>query len=238
MRILLWTGEKHSGKSTTVADTIEFLPFACLTYAGLLAPSRYENDELCGFDAVDIATGDRAPLLESIETWETGDVGNFVFCDEGLQLGETALRRAIDGEYDFVLVDEFGPLELKGGGWRPQVDELVKLDGVLMLVVRDKLVEQVAEIYDVAAEDVLSAFDGDSIVHTLEACGEVIESRETLECGVLVRFWQGAGAVGWATCRRGFSSASRIVVSFGTLLMRCTKAAWRKFSSSPTIRHR
>ncbi|MCK5114899.1 MAG: DUF2478 domain-containing protein [Phycisphaerae bacterium] len=171
MRILLWTGAKHSGKTTRAAELLGQLQDVGVTCAGLLAKSRYDNcdKKLCGFGAVDITTSAHATLLERVEAGRSGDVGNFVFCDEGLQLGQAALQKAIDGKYDFVLVDEFGPLELSGAGWRAQVDVLAKLDGVLMLVVRDDLVEQVAGLYGVAAGDVLSA-EEDSMAYVLEVC--------------------------------------------------------------------
>ena len=178
MQILLWTGQKHSGKSTAAGELVECLQHAGFSCAGLLAPSRYENGKLCGFDALDVATGIRERLLNRVENGQETHVGNFAFCDAGLQLAEDALTKPLDGGVDFVVVDEFGPLELSGSGWRRKIDELAELDGVLMLVVREELTQPVAEIYSPQADDVLTATDADSIVHTMKICSELKKRRQ------------------------------------------------------------
>ncbi|MCK4601753.1 MAG: DUF2478 domain-containing protein, partial [Phycisphaerae bacterium] len=63
---------------------------------------------------------------------------------EGLAFGREALGRPAE----LVIVDEFGPLELRGGGWRGAVETLLTASaGVVLLVVRDGLVEEVRRLY-------------------------------------------------------------------------------------------
>ena len=170
MQVLLWTGEKHSGKSTVAGELVVCLQQAGITCGGLLAPGRYSNGKLCGFNAIDIASGVRETLLNRVETGQEPHVGNFAFCDSGVRLAKDALTRPLNGGFDFVIVDEFGTLELIGKGWRSQVDKLVELDGVLMLVVREELTQQVAKIYSCCAEDILPASNPDSIGRVLDIC--------------------------------------------------------------------
>jgi nucleoside-triphosphatase THEP1 len=170
MQILIWTGQKHSGKSTAAGELVAHLQDAGVTCGGLLAPSLYENGELCGFDALDVASGVREKLLHRVKTGQEAHVGNFAFCDLGVRVAKEALVRPLDGGIDFVLVDEFGTLELAGKGWRSQIDQLIRLDAVLMLVVREELTTQVAKIYSCRAGDVLLASDPNSIEKIVDAC--------------------------------------------------------------------
>ena len=145
-KLILWTGEKHSGKTTCVAGLVKAARAKGFNVAGILAPSLYRNGRLMGFDILDLRNGDRTSLAR--RRTDTTKMSPFVFIDEGLRLGHTALRRAVVEYADLVVVDEFGPLELCGQGWRSSVDSLLaSITATLMLVVRCELVDQVQHIY-------------------------------------------------------------------------------------------
>jgi nucleoside-triphosphatase THEP1 len=79
----------------------------------------------------------------------TGEgAGSFRFEAKGLRHGRRALCRAVLRRPAVVVVDEIGPLELSGRGWRRAVDRLVPIyrryrTRLLVLVVRERLVEAV-----------------------------------------------------------------------------------------------
>ena len=147
-KLILWTGQRHSGKTTAAGDLIENLRARGRVIAGLLAPSVYQEGLLIGFDAVDVSTGRRAPLLRRFGQADAVHVGAFAFIDEGLRLGRAALDADATREADLVVVDEFGPLELRGGGWRGQVDQLIAgAARVILLVVRAQLVPEIERLY-------------------------------------------------------------------------------------------
>ncbi len=145
-KLILWTGEKHCGKTTGAAKLVEVARDEGFNAAGLLAPSLYCNGRLIGFDAVDVRNKTRASLVRrktnTSETWP------FTFIAEGLKLGGIALSSAATKGAELVIVDEFGPLEFDGGGWRKDVDSLLtSADALILLVVRQELVEQVQQLY-------------------------------------------------------------------------------------------
>jgi nucleoside-triphosphatase THEP1 len=145
-RLILWTGPKHSGKTTAATRLVDRLRAEGLTVAGILAPSVRRGGELVGFDVVDLSTGRRAPLLRRARPGSEAHVGIFAFRDEGLRLGRAALDERATVDAHLVIIDEFGPLELAGGGWRPAVDALIAQGHApLMLIVRERLLERVAE---------------------------------------------------------------------------------------------
>jgi nucleoside-triphosphatase THEP1 len=145
-RLILWTGEKHSGKTTAVAGLVKIARAKGFNVTGVLAPSLYRNGTLMGFDVLDLGNESRAPLAR--RTMDPEKMCPFAFIDDGLRLGNAALRQEIVEPADLVIVDEFGPLELSGRGWRSSVDSLlVSVNAVLLLVVRRELVNLVQRVY-------------------------------------------------------------------------------------------
>ncbi len=146
MMLFLWTGPKHSGKSTAAAKLAHAARQHGFRVAGLLAPSVYRDGHLIGFEAQNLRTGARSPL--AVRRDEPGDAGSFHFLEEGLTLGSRALDPAATDGADLVIVDEFGPLELAGRGWRSAVDSLIHAGRTpLVLVVRRELAETVRDVY-------------------------------------------------------------------------------------------
>jgi len=146
IELILWTGAKHSGKTTAAAELVRRLRAEGFCVAGLLAPAVYRADELTGFDVIDLQTGKRIALANRVI--ETGGHQRFEFTEGGRSFGKAALNISAARSADIVVVDEFGPLELSGGGWREEVDRLLRAgDSVVMVVVRDELAEKVERLY-------------------------------------------------------------------------------------------
>ena len=155
-KLIIWTGPKHSGKTTAAEGLAGSARAAGFSVAGLTAPSVHQAGGLIGFDVVDLRTGARAPLARHEATGRLR-VGDYGFLAEGLAAGERALGAAALWA-DLVIVDEFGPLELRGEGWRACTDSLVAgAKGLIVLVVREELVDAVRRLYESAPSEVLPA---------------------------------------------------------------------------------
>jgi len=163
-KLILWTGKKHSGKTTGAFKLVETVRNEGFTVAGLLALSLYDNDKLIGFDAFDLQSENRAPLARRrIETNPAMNCGakylapRFTrglrqsFADllpDGIKLGNAALNPIATSSADLIIVDEFGPLELDSRGWRKNIDSLLaSSNGVILLVVRQELINAVKQLY-------------------------------------------------------------------------------------------
>ena len=75
------------------------------------------------------------------------EVGSWLLLDEGLTQATAAIQTAITVRCNQVIIDEFGPLEIQGKGLRPATDALMKSDLPALLVVREKLLEEVRSLY-------------------------------------------------------------------------------------------
>jgi nucleoside-triphosphatase THEP1 len=186
--IILWAGPKHSGKTTSAARLVQAVRDHGFIVAGCLAPSVYAGDVLLGFDLVDLRTGRRAPLMR--REIEHQQDRSFHFLADGVSLGEEALGPTATKDADLIIVDEYGPWELKSQLWRRATDRLAgandysplrpstrrgaaRADAVLLLVVREELVDEVLRLYAGSATKRLAALAPESVDEVLA----LLESR-------------------------------------------------------------
>jgi iron complex transport system ATP-binding protein len=161
-KLILFTGRKHSGKTTAANRLARQVRSKGFVVAGLLAPAVYKDSRLVGFSAVDLRLEKQIDIANRRTT--TGKRAGWVFTEEGLKLGKAALNPSSAGSADLIIVDEFGPLELDGGGWRKEVDLLLaSTDVPVMLVVRQELEERVQKLYENYPITKLAATKEDSI---------------------------------------------------------------------------
>ena len=161
-RLILWTGQKHSGKTTMAANLARVAVRGGFEVAGLLAISVYLGGRLVGFDGFDLCSKSRAPLLR--RGLDAGKPDTFAFVTEGLKLGAAALSPIATESADLIIVDEFGPFELNHQGWRTSVDALLtSSDATMLLVVRQQLAGQVQRLYASIPSCVLAAAHPQSV---------------------------------------------------------------------------
>lgn len=135
---------------------------------GFLAPSLYVHDKLVGFELWALVSDQRFPLAAR-RAPRSADTGRFLFDPIGLAQGNAALDPGGAANTDLIIVDEFGPLEWQGQGWRRSVDRLAtSYAGVLLLVVRESLVNEVQKLYQHRNCIMISALAPNSIDAALE----------------------------------------------------------------------
>ena len=165
-RCILWVGDKHSGKTTAATKLAETLQQQGCTVGGILAPSIYKDDRLIGFDIFDIQNNLRIPL--AVRDEQPHDDLPYRYHQEGLELGHSALSLAENKSANLVIVDEYGPLELNGKGWRCDVDHLLSKSHLpILLVVRRQVVDKVNKLYAEYISLSLDALDPGSIERVL-----------------------------------------------------------------------
>ncbi len=145
-RLILWTGPKHCGKTTSATHLIQVARAEGFNVVGLLEPSLYDNGELIGFDVLNVQNQKRIPL--SRRKTNKSKANSFEFLTTGLKFGNAVLSAQDTKSADLVIVDEFGPLELKGRGWRKNIDSLlVSSDAIILIIVRRELTITVRQLY-------------------------------------------------------------------------------------------
>jgi len=132
-RLILWIGSKHSGKTTSANLLVQAARSEGFIVAGILEPSLYDNGELIGFDIVDLQNHKRMPLARRNK--DKNKTRSFNFITDGLTFGNMVLSTEAIKSADLIIIDEFGPLELEGNGWRRNIDSLLSSSNAIILVV-------------------------------------------------------------------------------------------------------
>ena len=138
--VIVLTGRPGTGKTTVLERTLEHLDRDGFAVAGLIQPGKFQDGTKVGFSIRDLWTG-REALLARRTSRESGQHGTgFPFEEEGLELARQAL--AFVPKDAILVVDELGPVELRGQGHMPALRRALESrpPRVLILVVRRHLV--------------------------------------------------------------------------------------------------
>jgi nucleoside-triphosphatase THEP1 len=144
MRILV-TGSQGCGKTTFCQKVIESVRLEGGRIGGVLAPAVYFDRYHVGADAIDLASGRSAPITRPAledDSPRAIDGSRWIMVRQGLDLARQALEWAIRHPCDLIVVDEFGPLELAGGGIREQAIDAWNSGRDVLLVVRSAIADE------------------------------------------------------------------------------------------------
>ena len=156
--LIIISGPINSGKTTYLHRLISHYAHAGTSVGGVTAEARYEGGRKSGYDIRDIASGQETALVRSRSAAPSAEeavqrVGRFVVLNSGLAFTKRALEAGLGCEV--LCLDEIGPLEMSGGGHMPTLELLLgKYHGVLVLVARESVVEELAGIAKALGWDV------------------------------------------------------------------------------------
>ena len=166
-KVFIVTGTVGEGKTAWLAKLSGLLTEKGVRVGGLLALRIVEDEKTTGYDVSDISTGKRTPFLRHTGS-ETMGVERFTMDDAGFIAGRNALDPANNLDNRGKIVDEVGPLELRGRGWSEVLGALLQeTRATVIIAVRKTLTEAVidrfglegAQVIDVAGANVVSFAD-------------------------------------------------------------------------------
>jgi nucleoside-triphosphatase THEP1 len=154
-----WTaivGWGEQGREATTRRVVEALRSQGKRVGGCLQDKVIENDEIVGYDLIDLDGGERHALARPSEDPE--------LCNWGFrhEVFDRIRKRVVDSDYDVVVL-ELGPIEARGRGHWPTVEALLDRDGSLpLLCIRPRSLSRIAlELPDPVAGIELPASDGE-----------------------------------------------------------------------------
>ncbi len=142
-KIIVLTGEIHSGKTSLCNDLFIKAKEAGVQLAGLISPAVFSEGEKTGIDVINLKNGERRRLAVLRDEEQTGlETKRWSFINETLQWGDQVLENSIP--CDLLVVDELGPLEFeRGEGW---VSGLKAVDSgeyqAALVVIRQSLLDK------------------------------------------------------------------------------------------------
>jgi nucleoside-triphosphatase THEP1 len=161
-KVYIVTGEVGEGKTTFLLRLTDILKKKDIKVGGILAPRIIEEGMTTGYDTVDISTGIRTPFLRHINREITSGVERFTQMEDGYQAGLKALDPDNNMDSILMVIDEAGPLELRGEGWAGRISELLNINKwQIIIVVRKNLVDEVARKFGIKDVMIYEVGSGD-----------------------------------------------------------------------------
>jgi len=174
--VVVATGAPGSGKTTAVLSVARRLQSSGCRVVGFVQPARIVDGRKVGFAVHDLASGEEADLARLVSRNEGEHGTRFRFQSEGFAIAERALSRARRG--DLLVVDELGPLELRGQGHMRALQRALnvpELRGVV-LVVRAQLVPALLaalRVDDAVLVQVTAAGGEEALQTAIEQAGQL-----------------------------------------------------------------
>ena len=173
-KVYIVTGETGEGKTRFLQKLTEILKDKNIRAGGILAPRIMEGTTTTGYDILDISSGDRAPFLR-VTNPEISGIDKFARFDEGYKVGLRALDPANNAESSVMVIDEAGPLELRGEGWAGRISELISQNRWhIILVVRKSLIDEVASKFGIKDFMIIEAGSSDES----KIVNEILQGRD------------------------------------------------------------
>jgi nucleoside-triphosphatase THEP1 len=142
MEVYLLKGKIGSGKTSYLMNYIANHP----NCSGILSPVIDGRRHFYDIGSAQIIKME----AEQNET-EFLEIGKYKFSASAFEWAIQKIKEAINTPTELLIIDEIGPLELKGNGFAPLVNELIKKDISnlkLLLVVREHAVIQVLDYFN------------------------------------------------------------------------------------------
>jgi nucleoside-triphosphatase THEP1 len=164
--VYIIAGDQREGKTTFLKEVTIKLTTRGTPVEGIMAEGLDKDGERTGFQLVNISN-DKSIVLCSVHPkpdWEK--TGKYYFNPEGLEFGRKVLNQ-ISAD-SIVIIDEIGPLEMKGGGWSAPVQKILEnYDNTMIWVVRRSLTEQIIHKFELKNVFILdvSRFTPEELVH-------------------------------------------------------------------------
>ena len=139
-RVRLIHGDIDSGKTRRAAAWCEVEGSAGRSVAGVLALKTP-----AGRRFMDIATGDEVALEHPAEGEVAVPVGRFLFRQAAFDWAVQRIHVAIQAGADAIVIDEVGPLEMRGAGFAALLDLLARDHPAVerVLLARTSLIDEV-----------------------------------------------------------------------------------------------
>lgn len=139
--IYLLTGPVGGGKTTYLKEVVQTLSSSELSVDGFLNVRLLEDEGTMGYDLYDLKLGASIPFLRKQGEADWDRTGDYFFLPQGLETAFRIVARC--KRSDLLVIDEIGPLELKGRGLWPALEPvLTKKDRHFLLVVRERILAE------------------------------------------------------------------------------------------------
>jgi nucleoside-triphosphatase THEP1 len=153
--LLILTGRVHSGKTTRLRQLVSDWRTRGIALDGYLSPAVFESGRRLGYDWLDLETGLCEPFLRRRGEADWERVGPYFFIPPTMEKAKRKIRT--HDRRNLLIVDEIGPLEIRGGGVWPALAGILAAPLLCCLVVvREDILDRFGRVAPVQPERVFA----------------------------------------------------------------------------------
>jgi len=173
--VIIITGDVGQGKTTYLKTLIELLRNRGVKLSGFIARGVHEGQDRIGYDLENLHSGESCVFIRKQAANGWFRHGKYYFNQDGVDFGNSILNIADRESNNLLVIDEVGPVELKGKGWADGISHLVNNSSIMQLwVVRSHILKRVIRnwrigdilIIDIAEDTSVTAVE--SIIQFME----------------------------------------------------------------------
>ena len=158
LQVILISGKQGDGKSTLLQEIVRSPGFGKYNFSGIIAKGILNQDGTKDFVLHDILTNYEIHFASKDHDTSYINYGSYFFNPDAIQYGEKILSKALSEKVQVIILDEIGPMELNHTIWYNSLVTILKsFKGVLILTIRESLIEQVLETFQINPAAVYSA---------------------------------------------------------------------------------
>jgi len=124
-RVIIISGEVQEGKTTFLLELVSLLKSQDVPLKGFIAKGIHKEEGRIGYDLVDVETDASEQYIRIEKLPSAYRHGKYYFSPQGLEFGRKILQKADKQNTSLIIIDEVGPVELKGKGWAEEIERLV-----------------------------------------------------------------------------------------------------------------
>lgn len=137
------TGKKGEGKTTKIEELVNLLTLEKISVNGVIAKALFVEGERNSYQAKVIADNTPEVLCTAIPTANFEQIGHFYFNSQLIKKTEDQLNKIKKDNIVFV-IDEIGPMELKGKVWSKLLNNVLSMENyTLLLSIREPLLNEI-----------------------------------------------------------------------------------------------
>ncbi len=148
--VIIITGNVQEGKTSFLVELIELLKKNKIKVDGFVARGVHDEHGRIGYDLEHLIDGERQVYIRNSPSKGWLQYGKYYFNPKGEEFGRRILESINIDNNDLLVIDEIGPVELKGKGWSLDIERLLDTSRMVQLwVVRRPLLKKVIRQWNV-----------------------------------------------------------------------------------------